>query len=52
MCLAAFFVDSRINDDAKISIKSSTMEIINLAEVMCHKQKALVSAGKISQLCV
>jgi len=38
-CLAASFVDSRINDDSKISIKSSTMEIVHSAEVMCHKQK-------------
>ena len=39
MCLAALFVHSRINDDAMISIKSSTMEIVHSAEVMAHKQK-------------
>lgn len=51
MCSAALF-DSRINDNAKISIKSSTMEIVHSTEVMCHKQKTLVLAEKISQLCV
>ena len=41
MCSAALS-DSRINDNAKISIKSSTMEIVHSAEVMCHKQETLV----------
>ena len=27
------------NEDAKISIKSSSMKIVHSAEVMCHRQK-------------